>query len=216
MPLELQIFNIAYQLSYWSVYESPQMIYVIGSDLNVVRDFDLTDNLVSVLKCNDLNVVSQKVNATRINNFTIYKDNLIVAELTMNWILKKHGYNSNIIIIGISFGACIAAELIMRRPEISEYILISPPIGYYNLATLAKLDVIGTMIFSDHDIFAPLSKVYKLHNNAKMNLMCKLKLMLMRNTNYSYKNRFDLLSTVVTKKCIKCIKRFIYENDVGL
>ena len=38
----------------------------------------------------------------------------------------------NIGFVGLSFGAWIGMQLLMRRPEIPKFVLISPPVGKYD------------------------------------------------------------------------------------
>ncbi|PIM96264.1 Alpha/beta hydrolase [Candidatus Hodgkinia cicadicola] len=216
MLLNFQVFDIIYQLSYYSIDEVSQVVYIIDSEFNGINNIDIVNNLIFLLSKFRLNIISQKIYINKIGKFILHKDNLIGTELTMNWILERHNHENGIMVIGISFAACIAAELIIRRPEISEYLLISPPIRYYDLEPLTKINVPGIVVFSDYDIYIPLSRIYKLHNNTKKNLICNLKLILIRNTDSSYKNKFNVLNKIFIDIYIKYKIKGIYRNSINL
>ncbi|PIM95125.1 Alpha/beta hydrolase [Candidatus Hodgkinia cicadicola] len=197
MVLDLRVFEESC-LSSWSLgNKHSQIVYVINSEFDNIKSVYLLDEIVTLLNDLKLNVISQNINSTRINNPIFYKDNLIKVELTLNWLLERNKHRHGIIVIGVSFGSCLAAELVMRRPEISEYILISPPIRYYDFRLLARLGVPGTMVIAKGDKFAALSNLYKVYNSTKINLMCKLKLIIVRNTDHLFNGRYDALNRII-------------------
>lgn len=66
-------------------------------------------------------------------------------------------------IAGISFGAWIGMQLLMRRPEIASFIAVAPPaIPPYDFAFLAPCPVSGMMIQGAKDELVPEANVAKL------------------------------------------------------
>ena len=65
-------------------------------------------------------------------------------------------------IAGVSFGAWIGMQLLMRRPEIASFISISPPANMYDFSFLAPCPVSGQMIYGDADDLVPEASVSKL------------------------------------------------------
>ena len=70
-------------------------------------------------------------------------------------------------VVGFSFGAWIGMQLLMRRPEISGFISVSPPANMYDFSFLAPCPSSGLIINGSNDRVAPpddiLGLVEKLH-----------------------------------------------------
>ena len=54
-------------------------------------------------------------------------------------------------VCGISFGAWVGMQLLMRRPEIPKFVLISPPVGKYDFNFLAPCPASGLVISAEKD-----------------------------------------------------------------
>ena len=65
-------------------------------------------------------------------------------------------------ISGFSFGAWIAFQLLMRRPEISGFVTIAPPANMFDFSFLAPCPVSGMVIQGEADRLVPEPTVAKL------------------------------------------------------
>ncbi len=65
-------------------------------------------------------------------------------------------------VAGFSFGAWISMQLLMRRPEISGFVSVSPPANMYDFSFLAPCPSSGLIINGDSDRVAPADDVEKL------------------------------------------------------
>ena len=65
-------------------------------------------------------------------------------------------------VAGFSFGAWISMQLLMRRPEISGFVSVSPPANMYDFSFLAPCPSSGLIINGDADRVAPPDDVEKL------------------------------------------------------
>ena len=63
---------------------------------------------------------------------------------------------------GFSFGAWIAMQLMMRRPEIGGFISIAPPASVHDFSFLAPCPSSGMIIHGDRDELVPIASVDKL------------------------------------------------------
>lgn len=63
---------------------------------------------------------------------------------------------------GFSFGAWIAMQLLMRRPELDGFIAVSPPANMYDFSFLAPCPVSGLLIQGDQDLVVPKESVDEL------------------------------------------------------
>jgi alpha/beta superfamily hydrolase len=65
-------------------------------------------------------------------------------------------------VAGFSFGAWISMQLLMRRPEISGFVSVSPPANMYDFSFLAPCPSSGLILNGDADRVAPAEDVVKL------------------------------------------------------
>ena len=76
------------------------------------------------------------------------------AACILDW-LQQYNTNSKICwVAGFSFGAWIAMQLLMRRPEINGFISISPPANLRDFSFLAPCPSSGLVIHGDKDNIA--------------------------------------------------------------
>jgi len=76
------------------------------------------------------------------------------AASVLDW-LQRHNRNSQTCwIAGFSFGAWVAMQLLMRRPEINGFICVSPPANNKDFNFLAPCPSSGLIIHGDRDSVA--------------------------------------------------------------
>ena len=76
---------------------------------------------------------------------------LLDATAVMNWLHDQNMEASEYWIGGFSFGSWIALQLVMRRPEIENYILIAPPVGKYDFNFIVPCTSSGLLVQGDKD-----------------------------------------------------------------
>jgi alpha/beta superfamily hydrolase len=69
----------------------------------------------------------------------------------MNWLHDQNMESSDFWIAGFSFGSWIALQLVMRRPEIENYILIAPPATKYDFNFIVPCASSGLVVQGDKD-----------------------------------------------------------------
>lgn len=79
-----------------------------------------------------------------------------VGELTdaataLDWLQNQNPDISNFWISGFSFGAWIAMQLMMRRPEIQAFAVASPPVNKYDFSFLSPCPAKGIIVQGDQD-----------------------------------------------------------------
>lgn len=93
------------------------------------------------------------------------------SAIALDWIQNQNQSTNQYWICGISFGAWIGMQLLMRRPEITKFILIGPPAGKYDFNFLAPCPASGIIISGDkdslidHSILSNLVKKLNSQNN---------------------------------------------------
>ena len=73
------------------------------------------------------------------------------SAIALDWLQSQNHESDNFWICGISFGAWVGMQLLMRRPEIPKFILISPPAGKYDFNFLAPCPASGLVISGEKD-----------------------------------------------------------------
>ncbi|MEE8393739.1 MAG: alpha/beta hydrolase [Rhodospirillales bacterium] len=84
------------------------------------------------------------------------------AASALDW-MQVHNANAPACWIGgFSFGAWIGMQLMMRRPEISGFISVSPPASSHDFSFLAPCPSSGMILHGDKDQLVPIASVDKL------------------------------------------------------
>jgi uncharacterized protein len=84
------------------------------------------------------------------------------AAAALDWMQGHNPNASGCWIAGFSFGAWIAMQLMMRRPEINSFIAVAPPASIHDFSFLAPCPASGLMIHGDSDDIIPEDSVAKL------------------------------------------------------
>jgi len=70
-------------------------------------------------------------------------------------------------VAGFSFGAWIGMQLLMRRPEITGFVSVSPPANMYDFSFLAPCPSSGLIVNGDADRIVPVADVKALSDKLK-------------------------------------------------
>lgn len=84
------------------------------------------------------------------------------AATALDWLQLQNPQSSTYWIVGFSFGAWISLQLLMRRPEISNFIAISPPAGKYDFSFLTPCPSPGLIVQGDKDTVVAEKNVFEL------------------------------------------------------
>lgn len=84
------------------------------------------------------------------------------AAAALDWMHSVNPNASSVWVAGFSFGAWIAMQLLMRRPEIDGYIAVSPPANMYDFNFLAPCPNDGLILQGDKDEIVEMEAVDKL------------------------------------------------------
>ena len=84
------------------------------------------------------------------------------AASALDWVQSIHPEAETTWVAGVSFGAWIGMQLLMRRPEIRGFISIAPPANMYDFSFLAPCPSSGIIIQGEADEVVTPSAVQKL------------------------------------------------------
>ncbi len=87
---------------------------------------------------------------------------LLDATAVMNWLHDQNMEATEYWISGFSFGAWIALQSVMRRPEIENYILVAPPVTKYDFNFIVPCTSTGLIVQGSKDEITKESDTAKL------------------------------------------------------
>ncbi len=85
------------------------------------------------------------------------------AAAALDWLERENFDNSQCWIAGFSFGALIAMQLLMRRPEINRFVALSPQPNVYDFSFLSPGPTSGTIIYGKKSELVPVENINELN-----------------------------------------------------
>ena len=89
------------------------------------------------------------------------------AAAALDWVQSFHPEAQTTWIAGMSFGAWIGMQLLMRRPEVRGFISIAPPANMYDFSFLAPCPASGLFLHGTADTIVPPSEVERVVNKLR-------------------------------------------------
>ena len=86
------------------------------------------------------------------------------AAAALDWLERENFDNSQCWIAGFSFGSLIAMQLLMRRPEINRFIIISPQPNVYDFSFLSPCPTSGMIVSGKKDELVSVQSLNELKN----------------------------------------------------
>ena len=164
-------------------------------------------------------IVQETYNCFYKNNFSIIKINfrgvgksdgifdngqgeLSDAAAALDWIEKENPGYGQCWVSGFSFGALICMQLIMRRPEVTKFIAISPQPNVYDFSFLAPCPISGLIIYGNNDELVQVDSILNLKKRLNMQKNITVKFNTIPNANHFYKGKEKELANSI-KEYIK-------------
>jgi alpha/beta superfamily hydrolase len=119
------------------------------------------------------------------------------AATALDWMQAFNENASGCWISGFSFGAWIAMQLLMRRPEIDGFISIAPPANMYDFTFLAPCPASGLMVTGSQDEIVPPESVAKLVDKLRQQRGIAIGHSIIAGANHFFANELDELDKVV-------------------
>ena len=96
-------------------------------------------------------------------------------------------------ISGFSFGAWIAMQVLMRRPEIHSFIAVAPPANMYDFTFLAPCPSSGLIIHGARDDLVPESDVATLAQKLQSQRQIEIDYRVIKGANHLFDDKIDIL-----------------------
>lgn len=125
------------------------------------------------------------------------------AMSALDWLHSVNPGDRQVTVAGYSFGALIAMQLLMRRPEISAFVSVCPPVNVYDFSFLAPCPVSGLIVNGDNDAVCPPEQVEKLVDKLNAQKGLDIQYHLLNNCNHSFCEHIPQLGECVMKYLMK-------------
>ena len=121
------------------------------------------------------------------------------AAATLDWIERQNLDYSQCWVSGFSFGSLICMQLIMRRPEVNNFIAVSPQPNVYDFSFLAPCPTSGQVIYSENDELVTKESIDELDKRIKSQKGVEVNFSKIKNSNHFFKNKEKELTTEIEK-----------------
>jgi alpha/beta superfamily hydrolase len=123
------------------------------------------------------------------------------AAAALDWMRIVNPQHDGIWIAGYSFGAFISMQLLMRRPEISGWVSVSPPANHYDFGFLAPCPCDGLLLHGGDDKLVPEPSVRKLVDKLNLQRNVHVDYRVFKGADHVLASHADAVSTAVEGFC---------------
>jgi|TARA_B100001079_G_scaffold271293_1_gene288255 hypothetical protein len=164
----------------------------------VVETFNtFMDNKFSVCRVNFRGVGKSE------GEFDNGQGELADAAAALDWLEKENLDNSQCWIAGFSFGSLIAMQLLMRRPEINRFVIISPQPNVYDFTFLSPCPTSGMIVHGKKDELVPLNSINELKNRLSIQKGINIQFDQIFEANHFFSKSEESLKKTLNKYIIK-------------
>ena len=121
------------------------------------------------------------------------------AAAALDWIERQNLDYSQCWVSGFSFGSLICMQLIMRRPEVNNFITISPQPNVYDFSFLAPCPTSGQVIYGENDELVTRESITELDERIKTQKGVDVIFSKIINSNHFFKDKEKELAIEIEK-----------------
>ena len=121
------------------------------------------------------------------------------AAAALDWIERENQDFSQCWVSGFSFGSLICMQLIMRRPEVTKFISVSPQPNVYDFTFLAPCPISGQVITGEKDELVSKNSINDLNNRLKSQKGIEVNFSEIKNSNHFFKDKEEELKKTIDK-----------------
>tara|TARA_B100000029_G_scaffold343628_1_gene336030 strand:- start:405 stop:1061 length:657 start_codon:yes stop_codon:yes gene_type:complete len=125
------------------------------------------------------------------------------AAAALDWIERDNQNYSQCWIAGFSFGSLICMQLIMRRPEVTKFISISPQPNVYDFTFLAPCPTSGQILYGDKDELVSRESLTELKNRLKSQKGIDVTFSEIKGANHFFKGKEEELKKEIDKYVVE-------------
>ena len=122
---------------------------------------------------------------------------LIDSATALDWLQANNPEASSCWVAGFSFGAWIALQLLMRRPEINGFIAISPPVSSYEFNFFSPCVTQGLILQGSDDEIVNEQAVYEFYEKISKQKNSEIEYSYIDKADHFYKGKLDQLRELI-------------------
>ena len=115
------------------------------------------------------------------------------AAAALDWIQRQNPNTNQCWVAGFSFGALLCMQLLMRRPEITRFISISPQPNLYDFNFLAPCPSSGLIVQGKKDDLVPIEETAKLAEKLQSQKNIEVEYESIPKANHFFEKEHDIL-----------------------
>lgn len=136
------------------------------------------------------------------------------AATALDWLQANNPDASTCWISGFSFGAWIAMQLLMRRPEIEGFVSISPPASMYDFSFLAPCPASGMVLMGDQDDVVQEEAVAKLAGKLSGQKHIDVEYQVIEGADHYYRGKLDQFNGALDSYITRRMENFAESRNV--
>jgi len=133
------------------------------------------------------------------------------AIAALDWLQALDSDGNKCWIAGYAFGAWIAAQVMMRRPEIQGFVFAAPSVNQHDFNFLTPCPASGLIVQGDEDNITPEASVERLFEQLDENPSVNVEYVVLKGCDHLYTNKlkelYDTILRVVPTLKLKKMKR---------
>ena len=119
------------------------------------------------------------------------------AAAVLDWLQISNPSAERCWIAGFSFGAWIAMQLLMRRPEIERFVAVSPPANKFDFTFLAPCPSSGLIVHGGADDQVPQTEVAELVTKLQAQRQIEIDYDIVESAGHFYERELDAMVEIV-------------------
>ncbi|MDR0633130.1 MAG: alpha/beta hydrolase [Holosporales bacterium] len=119
------------------------------------------------------------------------------AAAALDWLQSSQHIAHKLWVAGFSFGAWIAMQLLMRRPELESFVIVNPQAHIFDFNFLAPCPVPGQIIYGQSDKTIPLESVNALVAKLRAQRGLYIDYQIVDDANHSFEGKLQELNLCI-------------------
>lgn len=119
------------------------------------------------------------------------------ATVALNWLHNQNMDAQNFWVAGFSFGSWIGLQLVMRRPDIENYILAAPPVTKYDFNFIVPCPASGLIVQGDKDDISKESDSAKLVEKLSLRDEAQIKYEVVSDADHFFRDYMDDFNSII-------------------
>ncbi|MDX2049746.1 MAG: alpha/beta hydrolase [Rickettsiaceae bacterium] len=130
-------------------------------------------------------------------NFDSGVGELSDAATALDWLQIKTPLAKEFWLAGFSFGSWIALQLIMRRPEVNNFIAVSPPVNKFDFSFLSPCPIPGLIVHGNQDSIVDEASVISLVDKLTKQKNLKVDFRSIDGADHFFRNKINDLEEII-------------------